>query len=151
MGENKNNDIKFEDLVDNYTYQQNNNQGQSGDNNGQGAGNGFNTPPYGNPFWNQQPPQQPKGNGYNIASLVLGILSIVCCCLYGIVPLILGGLSIAFFVISKKRGTANGLAIAGLICAIFGIVLGLFTGIYMIANWDLIMDIAQNGGTTLVI
>jgi len=155
MNENKNNDIKFEDLVDNYTYQQNGqnqsgdngqNNGNQGDNNGQG--NGFTPPPYGNnPFWSQPQPQEPKSNGYNIASLVLGILSIVCCCLYGVVSLICGILSIVFFVISKKNGNANGLAVAGLICAIFGLVLGLIFGLYTLINLDMILDIVE--GSTL--
>lgn len=141
MGEKKNDEIKFEDLTDNYTYQENSNQ------------SGFNPPPSGNPFWhqpgyNQQSSQ--NNNGYNIASLVLGIFSIVCCCLYGILSLILGGLAITFFVISKKNGTSNGLAVAGLICAIFGISLGLFFGIFTLVNLPEIMAAANEAATSLL-
>ncbi len=136
MSEKKNNDIKFEDLVDNYTYQQNDNYGQSG---GNGQGNGFNPPP----FWSQPQPQPPQSHGYNIATLVLGILSIVCCCFYGFISIICGILAIIFFVLSKKNGTSNGMAVAGLICAIFGLVLGLFFGIYILANLDMLLEIAE--------
>ena len=121
MSENKNNDIKFEDLVDNYSYQQNNGQNQQNNNQ--------------NPIWSNQP-ETPKSNGYNIATLVLGILSIVCCCAYGVLSLILGALAIVFFIISKKKGTSNGMALAGLICAIFGILLGIIFLSYTVLMFD---------------
>ena len=134
MGEKKNDNIKFEDLVDNYTYQQNGNQDQ--------GVNGSNPPP----FWSQPQPQ--KSNGLNIACLILGIVSIVCCCVYGIISIICGILAIVFFVLSKKNGNTNGIAVAGLICSIFGLVLGLIYGGLCIALFDEIMAAASELATS---
>ena len=136
MSEKKNDDIKFEDLVDNYTYQNNNNQGH--------GGNSY-TPP---PFWSQPQPQPQKSNGLNIACLVCGIISIVCCCIYGIISIICGILAIVFFVLSKKSGNTNGIAIAGLICAIFGLILGLFYGGFCIIFFEEIMAAASEMSTS---
>ena len=147
--ENKNNDIKFEDLVDNYNYQQNNNQSEN-NNQGYNGQGGFSSPYGTNPFWSQQTPQEPKSNGYNIASLVLGILSIVCCCIPVFAPAF-AVLAILFFVFAKKRGNANGMAIAGLICGIFGLILGLINTIDIIVNFDEFMHIIEEAGTTLVL
>lgn len=62
--------------------------------------------------------------GYAIASLVLGIVSIVCCCCGTYVPMILSVLAIVFFFVDKKRnGVANGMAIAGLVCGIFSLLI----------------------------
>ncbi len=61
--------------------------------------------------------------GFSVASLVLGIISIVCCCAW-YVGLILGILAIVFSVVSrKKNGYFDGLAIAGLVLGIFGTVI----------------------------
>ena len=133
MNENKNNDIKFEDLVDNYTYQQNDNENKQ--NNEQ------------KPVWSDNP-EEKKNNGYNIASLVLGILSIVCCCFYGILSIILGVLAIVFFVISKKQDTSNGMALAGLICAIFGIILGIIYFSMVIFMFDEILAAMEEAMTS---
>lgn len=70
-------------------------------------------------------------DGYNnggnkalsIVSLVLGILSIVfSCCCYGVLSVLFGAGAIVCAVISNKQGK-TGLAKAGMICAIVGIVL----------------------------
>ena len=65
---------------------------------------------------------RPKNMGFSVASLALGILSVVCCCLgYG--GAILGALAVAFSIISKKRlGYFDGMSIAGLVLGIFGFV-----------------------------
>lgn len=63
-----------------------------------------------------------KSRAWSVASLVVSIFSVICCCLPwpGIV---LGALSIVFAVISRKNiGYFDGLAIAGLIVGIFGVV-----------------------------
>lgn len=71
--------------------------------------------------------EQKRKNGFSIASLVLGILSIACCC-FNYIPLILGILSVIFAIIDKKNNaTMNGMAIAGLICGIVSIVLALIS------------------------
>ncbi|MBQ9744742.1 MAG: hypothetical protein IJW19_06420, partial [Clostridia bacterium] len=89
--------------------------------------------PYQRPIW-EAPKQEekPKGTGFNVASLILGILSILCCCVYGFVSIIMGILAIVFYAISKKKGTSNGMAVAGMICAIFGLLLGILYFIYAV-------------------
>ncbi len=71
--------------------------------------------------------EQKRKNGFSIASLVLGIVSIACCC-FNYIPLILGILSVIFAIIDKKNNaTMNGMAIAGLICGIVSIALALIS------------------------
>ena len=67
-------------------------------------------------------------SGYAVASLVLGILSIVTCCFWGIPSVIVGPLAIVFAGIAKRnyiegKCSANslGLATAGRICGIIGL------------------------------
>lgn len=84
---------------------------------------------------NQQPygsvqPQEAGAGAMAIVSLVLGILSIVTCCvgiglIFGIVAIILAGISL-----SKKRG--KGVSIGGLVTGIIGTLLSLVIVIYMI-------------------
>lgn len=90
--------------------------------------------------WNQgqptPPPYSPYGappperKGYAIASLVLGILSLVLCCvgggILGIVGLILGIVSLV------KKESKLGMAIAGIITSSFGIVFGIVMLIYVV-------------------
>lgn len=71
---------------------------------------------------NQMPSQQPSGDyGLSIASMVLGVISIVLYCLpgvcflCGIISIVFGGISVA----GKKPG--KGMAVAGLVCGIVGI------------------------------
>lgn len=67
-----------------------------------------------------------RSRGWSVASLVLGILSIICCCVWWI-GLISGVLSIVLAVISRiSLGYFDGLSIAGLITSIFGIMFGIF-------------------------
>lgn len=73
--------------------------------------------------YNNQPQQAPKG--FAIAALVLGIVSIVFCCLWyisiptGVVGIILGVMG------RKKCTTAQGMATAGLVLSIIGAVLSI--------------------------
>ncbi len=93
---NNNNNIRFEDLT--------------------GQGNGANP--------NQ--PIAPKNNPFNIASMVLGIVSIVAaCCISEYIGIVCGILGIVFYVLTKKHGTANGMATAGLVCGIVGLALSI--------------------------
>lgn len=146
VNENKNNDIKFEDLVDNYTYQQNGNQENKEAEGSREAPNS--TQP---PIWSNPQPEAPKNSGFNVAALVLGILSIVCCyCTLGVLGIVLGGLAVVFYIISKKRGTANGMALGGLICGICGIALGLIFFVYAVAIADEMLEMfpdIMNGST----
>lgn len=76
-----------------------------------------------------------KTRAWSVAALVLGILSILCCCLWYF-GLVAGILAILFTVISRKTlGYFDGLSIGGLITAIFGII---FSGLMGISNLMLI-------------
>ena len=91
-----------------------------------------------------EPAQKKPQNGYAIASLVLGIVSVLCCCcccFVDILGLILMGvaaiLAIVFAFLSKKNtnGKMDGKAIAGLVLGIVAIVmlllfLAAFVGVY---------------------
>lgn len=66
-----------------------------------------------------------RNRGLAIASMVLGIFSIVCCCL-SYVGLAAAVLAIVFAVISRVRmGYFDGLAVAGLVTGIIGAVFGI--------------------------
>lgn len=87
------------------------------------------------------PEEKKPGTGFAVASLVTGILSLVCCCVLG-VPVVFGILAIVFAVINKKQaGEMNGMALAGLVCGIAGAALGLLLFAYQIVlittnpNW----------------
>ena len=84
-----------------------------------------NTP---NPVYYPQPqPEPPKEkNGAAIASLIMGILSLVFACCGG--SLIFGIVGIITAIVSKSKsptGKLNGMAIAGLIMSIVGVVAGI--------------------------
>lgn len=70
-----------------------------------------------------QPVKKSNKIGFAIASLVLGIVSILMCCcceigaLFGIPGIILGGIAIS------KKYDGKGMAIAGVICSVIGIVI----------------------------
>lgn len=72
-------------------------------------------------------------NGLAIASLVCGILSILCCC-SKIISILLGGVAIGLAIASKKQNeNMSGLAIAGIITGaiggFFGVTLLVLSGI----------------------
>lgn len=76
----------------------------------------------------EAPAQQSQGNGFAIASLVLGILGVTC--MYGaILPQIL---AIVFGNMAKKRGQSAGMATWGFWLGIVGLVLSLI-GIAIVA------------------
>lgn len=79
-------------------------------------------PNYGQPI----PPygyREPERKGFAIASLVLGILSLVLCCIYGG---FLGILGLIFGIISlAKKESKMGMAIAGIITSAFGLIYGI--------------------------
>ncbi|EES71639.1 hypothetical protein POTG_03748 [Paenibacillus sp. oral taxon 786 str. D14] len=77
-----------------------------------------------NQFPPPPPPTPPKTNGKSIASLVLGILSIVIPYvgfILGIVAIVFASLS--FKEIKRKGEQGKGLSIAGLVCGIIGTAL----------------------------
>lgn len=89
--------------------------------------NGFDSQPmYSQPTYSQPQPQK-NTNVKAILALVFGILSILTCCCYGVVPVILGIVGIVMAVLAKKEnmGQFPGMAIAGLVCSIIGIIFGI--------------------------
>lgn len=68
-------------------------------------------------------PQQKEPKGFAIAGMVLGIISIVCCCspFVGMITGVLG-LIFSILVLAQKR-PGKGMAIAGVICAALGLIL----------------------------
>jgi hypothetical protein len=84
-------------------------------------------------------PVRRKTSGFEIASLILGIASIVTCC-FGIFSIPLGALSILFAILSRrKREGMSGMSIAGIVTSIIGIILGgslLFCAVQAVYNPD---------------
>ena len=68
------------------------------------------------------------GNGFGIASLILGILSILTSILVPLIAVITGILGIIFSV-KQKNESPNGLATAGLVTSIIGLVIGVIAWI----------------------
>lgn len=66
----------------------------------------------------QQPVSQP-GKGLAIAGMILGIISFFC------FPAITGALGIIFGAVAKSKGYRGGMATAGIVCGVIGIVLWL--------------------------
>ena len=79
------------------------------------------------------------GHGLGVASLVLGIISLVLfltnwiAALFGLIGTVLGG-------VAKSKGNTEGVTKAGLVCSIIGLVLGLIIFISALAC------IGANGG-----
>lgn len=67
------------------------------------------------------PVQKPGPNGFQIASLIVGILSIVCCC-WGLFSIILAIAGIILAIVGNKKGK-HGVGTGGLVCSIVGLVL----------------------------
>jgi hypothetical protein len=66
-----------------------------------------------------------KTNGFEIASMVMGILSIITCC-FGIFSLPLGALGILFALLSRRKGSSmSGLSITGIVTSVIGMLLGI--------------------------
>ena len=72
--------------------------------------------------------QSPKGlgQGFAVASLILGIISIVTVIWFGFLGLVLGVLSLLLAEIAKAKGDRSGIRTGGIACAGVGIVLGIF-------------------------
>ncbi|MDG4865612.1 DUF4190 domain-containing protein, partial [Streptomyces sp. T-3] len=76
-------------------------------------------------------------NGMGTAAMVLGILSIVLFCFWGILSIILGILALIFGIMGRKKAgrgeaTNGGMALAGIITGAIGIVVGIAMLSFMI-------------------
>ena len=72
-------------------------------------------PSCGNQFGNVAP--KTPGLGLAIASMVLGIISLLC------FPYITGVLAVIFGAVAKNKGCRSGMATAGIVCGIVGVAL----------------------------
>ena len=61
---------------------------------------------------------------------MLGICSLVCCCLHYIVMLIVAVLGLVFGIIHLKMYGKNGMATAGIVCSAVALALAVFTLIF---------------------
>ncbi len=102
--------------------------------------NNFHYQPQNSPEFSQMPPMQPQktGKGFAIAALCLGIAAVICacsCCCYYL-SIVLGIVGIVMACLAKKNndeGKMPGMAVAGLILCIIGIIL--FAVMLGIESW----------------
>lgn len=87
--------------------------------------NNFQQPQYQQPVYQQpmMPQEPPKSVGLAVASMVMGILALLLSCCVPYLPILLALLAVVFGGISlaKKMG-GKGMAIAGLVCGIIGLI-----------------------------
>lgn len=85
-----------------------------------------------NNYYISSAPEREKVSGFSIASMILGMISILFCCT-GIFSLPFGALSILFAILSKRKGKAMPpMSLTGIILACVGIVMGLFMLVYSV-------------------
>lgn len=107
----------------------------------------------GQSFGNGQGIQEPQNEekGLAIGGMVLGIISLVCCCT-GWIGIVVGivGLVLSIISIVKKKG-GKGMAIAGIICAAIGLVLSAFILLFSAgvnslspSEWDTFIEEIQD-------
>lgn len=101
---------------------------------------------YNNNPSNYQVEKKPT-NGLAIAAMILGIASALTGWCYG-VGLIFGIISIILAILSKKasNGRLSGMALAGLICSIFGIVISIVFWVFAIIGLTWLSEYSQSGG-----
>ena len=87
--------------------------------------NNFQQPQYQQPMYQQpmMPQEPPKSVGLAVASMVLGILALLLSCCVPYLPILLALLAVVLGAVSlaKKMG-GTGMAVAGLVCGIIGLI-----------------------------
>ncbi len=79
------------------------------------------TAPYVQPPFPEEPVKD--NSGFALAALILGIIGVIPCCCYALIPSILA----LIFGILGRKSSRSGMALAGIILGSIGILLGLFT------------------------
>lgn len=122
-------------------------------------------PPHGQPTWEGAPPAWPgyppppqaapagpKFSGMAIASLVCGILSITCT---GFLGIVLGPTALGLGLRSRRTISASngwrkgdGMAIAGIVLGVIGIVASIVYLVFLIQNPNFLTDLVNNFTTT---
>lgn len=83
-----------------------------------------------NSSYYNQPTHKPHGQGFTMASVTCGILSITTCCT-GILPLPLGALGILFAILVYRKGKKlNTACVMGISISCIGIAIGLLMTVY---------------------
>lgn len=67
-------------------------------------------------------PQKGQSNGLGIASMVLGILSLVTICCVPYAPIILGLIAVILGIVQIVKNEKKGMAIAGIVCGAIGLI-----------------------------
>lgn len=101
----------------------------------------------GTPQYYGEPQQNNDNKGLAIASMVVGIVSILASCWKPLIGLIAGIVAIVLAVMHNKNNSKNGMATAGLVCGIVAIVLSVI--IFVIAALGLAIfgaALAEMGG-----
>lgn len=76
-----------------------------------------------------------KSRVWSVVSLICSIISLLCCC-FPVMGIVLGILAIIFAVVSRSSiGYFDGLAIAGLIVGIFGLVFSVAIFVIATSPW----------------
>ena len=115
-----------------------NNQFENGQENKQEGLNEAFSQPTKSPFDNavlQDELQEKKGMA--VASLVLGILGVLCCCVPALGP-VLSIIGLVLGIISVRKMTSKGLAIAGLVVSAIGVLMGLYMTVCLLLTLPVI-------------
>ena len=118
----------YQDNTNNNSYQNNNYQNNNYQNNAY-QNNAYQSNPYQNTTVEET--QKSESNPLAVVSLVLGIVSIVLGCCTGWVGSLFGIGGVVCAIVAKKKGK-SGMATAGLICSIAGIVVGILLTIVIV-------------------
>jgi len=88
-------------------------------------------------------PEKVYGNSFGITSLVLGILSLVFMRIIPPLGILLGFFGIIFGAVQQKR-TPTGIATAGLITSIIGLIISIITTVLMVVAFFIVKDLVIN-------
>lgn len=81
------------------------------------------------------PQQKPGASGFAIASMVLGIVSVITVCWSWLLGLVCGIVGLVFAGVDKGKGGEHPMMIAGLVCSIIGICLACVSVFIEVINY----------------